>query len=42
MNTEHYGVHDIMGTMGQLGLLPPAQARRGSGAVSSYGRERLA
>ena len=23
MNTEHYGVYDIMGTMGQLGLLPP-------------------
>ena len=22
MNTEHYGVYDIMGTMGQLGLLP--------------------
>jgi predicted ester cyclase len=24
MNTEHYGVYDIMGTMGQLGLLPGA------------------
>jgi hypothetical protein len=23
MNTEHYGVYDIMGAMGQLGLLPP-------------------
>ena len=23
MNTEHYGVYDMMGTMGQLGLLPP-------------------
>src|SRR2546430_15255379 len=22
MNIEHYGVYDIMGTMGQLGLLP--------------------
>jgi len=22
MNTEHYGVYDIMGMMGQLGLLP--------------------
>lgn len=22
MNTEHYGVYDIAGTMGQLGLLP--------------------
>ena len=22
MNTDHYGVHDIMGMMGQLGLLP--------------------
>jgi steroid delta-isomerase-like uncharacterized protein len=22
MNTEHYGVYDFMGTMGQLGLLP--------------------
>ena len=22
MNTEHYGVYDMMGTMGQLGLLP--------------------
>ena len=22
MNTEHYGVYDIMGTMGQLGLMP--------------------
>jgi steroid delta-isomerase-like uncharacterized protein len=22
MNTEHYGVYDIMGVMGQLGLLP--------------------
>jgi predicted ester cyclase len=22
MNTEHYGVYDIMGTMSQLGLLP--------------------
>jgi predicted ester cyclase len=24
MNTEHYGVYDLMGTMGQLGLLPDA------------------
>jgi predicted SnoaL-like aldol condensation-catalyzing enzyme len=24
MNSEHYGVYDIMGTMGQLGLLPDA------------------
>jgi predicted ester cyclase len=24
MNTEHYGVYDIMGMMGQLGLLPEA------------------
>lgn len=24
MNTEHYGVYDVMGTMGQLGLLPDA------------------
>ena len=23
MNTEHYGVYDMMGAMGQLGLLPP-------------------
>ena len=25
MNTEHYGVYDIMGIMGQLGLLPPPE-----------------
>ncbi len=24
MQTEHYGVYDIMGMMGQLGLLPEA------------------
>jgi steroid delta-isomerase-like uncharacterized protein len=23
MNSEHYGVYDITGTMGQLGLVPP-------------------
>jgi predicted ester cyclase len=23
MNTEHYGVYDIVGAMGQLGLMPP-------------------
>ena len=23
MNTEHYGVYDISGTMMQLGLMPP-------------------
>ena len=27
MNTEHYGVYDIMGMMGQLGLLPEAPAQ---------------
>ena len=34
MNTEHYGVYDIMGTMGQLGLLPEPELPPHAASVS--------